>query len=139
MAIGQGGHKPCVQAFGADQFDNHHPEESKARSSFFNWWYFAMCAGCLVTLSFLNYIQENLSWALGFGIPCLVMLIALVVFLFGTKTYRFQSERNNKSPFVRIGRVVATAIRNRRIDVPDIAIKDEACHIIPHQCSNQFK
>ncbi|XP_054812390.1 protein NRT1/ PTR FAMILY 5.10-like isoform X2 [Prosopis cineraria] len=141
VAIGQGGHKPCVQAFGADQFDNHHPKERNARSSFFNWWYLTMAAGCLLTLSFLNYIQENLSWVLGFGIPCLVMLVGLLVFLFGTKTYRFPNEGNKKkSPFVRIGRVFAKAIRNRRINtLSDIAIKDEACDMVTHQRSKQFK
>ncbi|KAH1052813.1 hypothetical protein GYH30_022218 [Glycine max] len=78
VAIGQGGHKPCVQAFGADQFDEKHPKEYKDRSSFFNWWYFTMCAGCMATLWILNYIQDNPSWVLGFGIPRVAMIIALL-------------------------------------------------------------
>ncbi|KAJ6764091.1 OLIGOPEPTIDE TRANSPORTER-RELATED [Salix purpurea] len=64
---------PCSPAFGADQFDGQDPQESKAKSSFFNWWYCFMCAGTLVTLPVLNYIQDNLNWGLGFGIPCVVM------------------------------------------------------------------
>ncbi|RVW95707.1 Protein NRT1/ PTR family 5.16 [Vitis vinifera] len=87
VAVGQGGHKPCVQAFGADQFDGQDPAEGKAKSSFFNWWYFSMCFGTLITLFVLNYIQDNLNWGLGFGIPCIAMVIALLVFLLGTKTY----------------------------------------------------
>ncbi|KAL2934084.1 Protein NRT1/ PTR FAMILY 5.12 [Bienertia sinuspersici] len=50
VGIGLGGHKPCVQAFGADQFDQEDPIESKAKSSFFNWWYFGVCGGGLLAI-----------------------------------------------------------------------------------------
>ncbi|KAI4332162.1 hypothetical protein L6164_017092 [Bauhinia variegata] len=138
VAIGQGGHKPCVQAFGADQFDEKHPKECKARSSFFNWWYFTMCAGMLGTISILNYIQDNLGWVLGFGIPCLVMIIALVVFLLGTWTYRFSFEADEKSPFLRIGHVFFAAIRNWRTTRSEIAKKEETRGILTSQSSKEF-
>ena len=139
VAFGQGGHKPCVQAFGADQFDGKHPEEHKARSSFFNWLHFTYSACILVNVPILNYIQENVSWVLGFGIPCLVMILALLIFLLGSKTYRFHSKGHEKSPFVRIGRVFVAALRNRRIALSNIAFKEEMRHVTPLQTSKQFK
>jgi len=138
VAFGLGGHKPCVQAFGADQFDEQHPKEHKDRSSFFNWWYFTMCAGCLATISILNYIQDNLSWVLGFGIPCIVMIVALFVFLLGTMTYRFTIQQRDKRAFRRIGSVFVAAMRNRRT-TSSTAVKAERDGILPHQSSEQFE
>ena len=139
VAFAQGGHKPCVQAFGADQFDSQDPEECKAKSSFFNWWYFGMCVGTLTTLWILNYIQDNLSWVLGFGIPCLVMVVALLVFLCGTTTYRYSVKRDENSPFVRIGQVFVLAVRNWRTSSSAIAAEEEAHGILPSESSKQFK
>ncbi|XP_038709818.1 protein NRT1/ PTR FAMILY 5.10-like [Tripterygium wilfordii] len=139
VAIGQGGHKPCVQAFGADQFDGKDPEESKAKSSFFNWWYFSSSVGVIVTLLVLVYIQDNLSWALGFGIPCIAMVAALVIFLLGTKTYRFSAKTKTKHPFVRIGRVFVAAIKNWKITPLAIEFQEEGSGSSPSHISKQFK
>ncbi|XP_021287575.1 protein NRT1/ PTR FAMILY 5.10-like [Herrania umbratica] len=139
VAFAQGGHKPCVQAFGADQFDTQDPEECKAKSSFFNWWYFGMCAGTLITLWVLNYIQDNLSWVLGFGIPFLMMSVGLVVFLLGTTTYRFSVKGDEESPFMRIGRVFILAVRNWKTASSAIAAEEEAQGTLPTESSKQFK
>ncbi|KAM6573186.1 hypothetical protein CsatA_017266 [Cannabis sativa] len=131
VAIAQSGHKPCVQAFGADQFDGEDPQECKARSSFFNWWYFGICGGSLTTVLIVSYIQENISWALGFGIPCIAMLLGLFVFLLGTKTYRYTVKRDEENPFFRIGRVFIAAFSNRRTQ--------DSQQNLPHQSYEQFK
>lgn len=126
VAVGQGGHKPCVQAFGADQFDAEDPVESEEKSSFFNWWYFGLCAGATVTMLIVVYIQDNLNWSLGFGIPCIAMVVALGVFLIGTRTYRFSARGGERrSPFVRIGQVFLSAIRNWRCTAPAIPAEEE--------------
>ncbi|KAK2986146.1 hypothetical protein RJ640_030691 [Escallonia rubra] len=139
VAVAQGGHKPCVQAFGADQFDASDPAELKAKSSFFNWWYFGLCAGTMATLLILSYIQDNLSWVLGFGIPCIVMGIALFIFLLGTLTYRFDMKGDQTSPFIRIGQVFIRAARNWRTTSSAISNEEEAQGTLPNQGSLQFK
>ncbi|GAA0167554.1 transporter [Lithospermum erythrorhizon] len=139
VALAQGGHKPCVQAFGADQFDEQDPRECKAKSSFFNWWYFGLCGGPLVALSILSYIQDNLSWALGFGIPCMVMALALIIFLFGTTTYRFPRNTNEQNPIVRIGRVFVRAAKNWKTTSSAISVEEEMHGLLPHQGSQQFR
>nr|GEV27962.1 proton-dependent oligopeptide transporter family [Tanacetum cinerariifolium] len=138
MAFAQGGHKPCVQAFGADQFDDDIPEERVAKSSFFNWWYFGLVSGPTVGIFVLTYIQDNLSWGLGFGIPCIIMGFALIIFLFGTVTYRF-GEKTEKNAFVRIGQVFVKAARNWRTTPSTISAEEEACGFLPYQGSQQFK
>lgn len=139
VAFAQGGHKPCVQAFGADQFDPQDPQECKAKSSFFNWWYFSLCAGTMTTLLILNYIQDNLNWGLGFGIPCIVMALALVIFLLGTRTYRFSIKSDEKSSFIRIGRVFLRAAKNWRTTPSAIASEEESQGLLPHPIFCQYK
>ena len=139
VAVGQGGHKPCVLAFGADQFDGLDPEECKAKCSFFNWWYFGICGGSAVTNLVTCYVQENLSWGLGFGIPCILMVVALGVFLLGTRTFRYSVKGDEKNPFLMIGWVFVAAVKNWRTTPLAIIIEEEAHATLPHHSSEQFK
>ncbi|XP_030937246.1 protein NRT1/ PTR FAMILY 5.10-like [Quercus lobata] len=140
VAVGQGGYKPCVQAFGAEKFDGEDPVECKAKSSFFNWWYFGLCAGTFVAMLIISYVQDNLSWGLGFGIPCIVMIIAFGVFLLGTRTYRYSiSIKEEKNPFVRIGQVFLAAIKNWQTTPSEIAFEEEACRTLRHYDSEKFQ
>ncbi|KAJ3677985.1 hypothetical protein LUZ60_001788 [Juncus effusus] len=112
LAIGIGFDKPCMLAFGADQFDPDDPIECASRSSFFNWWYFAMSIGITISVILLSYIEDNVGWGLGFGMPCVIMLLSLIFFLIGTKTYRFYVMEKD-SPFARIGKTFFFLATNR--------------------------
>lgn len=115
VALAQGGHKPCLQAFGADQFDEKDPTERKYKSSFFNWWYFGLTIGILLSVSVIVYIQENFGWGMGFGIPTAAMAIALSVFMCGTRIYRHKIP--STSPVTQIVQVFVAAIRKRNLSV----------------------
>ncbi|EOY17327.1 Major facilitator superfamily protein [Theobroma cacao] len=116
VAVGQARHKPCVQALGADQFDGEDIEESKAKSSFFNW-----------------------CWGLAFGIPYIVMVLAVAIFLLGSKNYRYRIKGHKRSPFVRIGRVFDRAIRNWRASPSSTTFEEGAHSNLPVQISNHFE
>ncbi|XP_026447483.1 protein NRT1/ PTR FAMILY 5.10-like [Papaver somniferum] len=114
VAIGKAGFKPCAQAFAADQFDVRNLKECASKSSFFNWWFFGQCVGSSISFLILTYIQENINWTLGFGIPCIFMAIALLLFLLGTKSYRFSVKQDKENPLLGILRVFSRAAKNWR-------------------------
>ncbi|KAL9241729.1 hypothetical protein vseg_015804 [Gypsophila vaccaria] len=116
IAVGTGGIKPCVSPLGADQFDDTDPYETVKKGSFFNWFYFSLSIGSLVASTFIVWIQENVGWGLGFGIPALFMGIAAVSFLSGTRMYRFR--RPGGSPLTRICQVIVASLQKRKLDVP---------------------
>ncbi|KAF8403634.1 hypothetical protein HHK36_011738 [Tetracentron sinense] len=115
VAVGEGGHKPCVQTFGADQFDQDKPEDKKAKSSFFNWWYCGICGAAAAAMFIVIYVQDNVGWALGFGIPAAAMVLALVLFVLGRRLYRHHVLSG--SPLTRVAQVFVAACRKRRLTV----------------------
>ncbi|EOA34982.1 hypothetical protein CARUB_v10020071mg [Capsella rubella] len=138
VAIGQSGHKPCVQAFGADQFDEKDSQEIFDRSSFFNWWYLSMSAGICLAILVVVYIQEEFSWAVGFGIPCVFMVISLVLFVLGRKSYRYSKrihEEEEINPFTRIARVFFVAFKNQRLSSSELGRDALEANLSPEKLS----
>ncbi|KAF5445993.1 hypothetical protein F2P56_031659 [Juglans regia] len=115
IAVGEGGHKPCVQTFAADQFDENLPEEKKAKSSFFNWWYLGINIGATSSTLVVVYIEDNVSWAVGFGALAAAMAVSLLVFLLGLKRYRKQGPLG--SPLITtVAQVLMAAARKWRLE-----------------------
>ncbi|XP_038892997.1 protein NRT1/ PTR FAMILY 5.4 [Benincasa hispida] len=114
LSVGEGGHRPCVQTFAADQFDEESPEERKKKSSFFNWWYVGLVVGSTFAVFVVIYVQDNIGWGLSFGILAGVLAAAIILFLAGVKKYRRQVPVG--SPLTRIAQVVVAAVRKWRVD-----------------------
>lgn len=117
IALGTGGIKPCVSSFGADQFDDTDSKERVKKGSFFNWFYFSINIGALISSSLLVYIQDNAGWGLGFGIPALFMGIAIASFFSGTPLYRFQ--KPGGSPINRMCQVLVASFHKYNLVVPE--------------------
>ncbi|XP_038723144.1 protein NRT1/ PTR FAMILY 5.2-like [Tripterygium wilfordii] len=116
LAVGTGGTKPNISTIGADQFDDFEPKEKAHKLSFFNWWMFSIFFGTLFANTVLVYIQDNVGWSLGYGLPTLGLAISIAIFLAGTPFYRHRVPAG--SPFTRMGRVIVAAIRKWRVPIP---------------------
>ncbi|XP_074280595.1 protein NRT1/ PTR FAMILY 5.4-like [Silene latifolia] len=123
-AIGEGGHKPCVQTFAADQFDEDTPEQKKTKSSFFNWWFLGIAIGGMTAVVIVTYVEDNISWTIGFSIPTASAGLALLVFLIGSRTYR--KERPVGSPFTRVAQVFVVAYKKR--DFNNVDTSERLCY-----------
>lgn len=117
IALGTGGLKPCIWPFGADQFDDTDPRERVKKGSYFNWFYFSQNIGAIIASTLLVWIQDDVGWGLGFGIPALLIGIAIASLFSGTHFYRFQ--KPGGSPLTRICQVLVAAFHKRKLDVPE--------------------
>ncbi|XP_034690625.1 protein NRT1/ PTR FAMILY 3.1 [Vitis riparia] len=112
-ALGAGGIRPCVVAFGADQFDETDPKEKTKTWNFFNWYYFVMGASILVAVTVLVYIQDNVGWGWGLGIPTTAMFLSIITFVVGYPLYRNLDPVG--SPFTRLLQVCVAASKKRNL------------------------
>jgi len=113
IALGTGGIKPNVVSLGADQFDETNPLDKKEKESFFNYFYWSINLGALVsylivshstfsTLFSLLLMQvayicqygiegmggEDWGFFVGYSIPLIAMVVAVITFTAGTSKYK---------------------------------------------------
>ncbi|KAL6650571.1 hypothetical protein ACP70R_009496 [Stipagrostis hirtigluma subsp. patula] len=119
VSVGTGGHKPSLESFGADQFDDGHAAERVQKMSFFNWWNCALCSGILLGVTAIVYTQEKVSWGAASAVLAAVMGASLVVFLAGWRFYRYRAPEG--SPLTPLVQVVVAAVRKRHLQLPDDA------------------
>ncbi|KAM7464019.1 hypothetical protein LguiA_032140 [Lonicera macranthoides] len=116
ISIGTGGHKPSLESFGADQFDDDHPEERKKKMSFFNYWNAGLCTGLLLGVTLIVYVQDHVSWGVADIIFTAVLASSLVVFCLGRPFYRYRMPTG--SPLTPLVQVVVAAIAKRNLALP---------------------
>ncbi|XP_059653270.1 protein NRT1/ PTR FAMILY 5.2-like [Cornus florida] len=116
LGIGTGATKPNISTIGADQFDDFEPKEKAQKLSFFNWWMCSIFIGKLFGTTVLVYIQDNVGWALGYGISTVGLAFAILIFIVGTPFYRHKVPTG--SPFARMARVIVAALRKWRVPIP---------------------
>ncbi|CAM0884186.1 unnamed protein product [Alopecurus aequalis] len=118
VAVGSG-LSPVMVSFGADQFGDDESERVR-QSSFFSWFYFTLNVGSLVGGTVLVWVQTAHGWRLGYGIPALLSVLAVALFLAGTGAYG-RHQPPGGSPPTRIAQVVVAASRKCGVVTPDDA------------------
>ncbi|CAK9205895.1 unnamed protein product [Sphagnum troendelagicum] len=113
IASGSAGIKPCVSTFGADQFDSADPREKRQLASFFNWFYFAINLGILISISLVVYLSDYVSWGWGLGSLAIAMGLANLSFFLGTRFY-CHCKLASGSPFTRVAQVLVASTRKWR-------------------------
>lgn len=109
MATGVGGVKATLQAHGADQLDN---SNKRLISSFFNWYFFSLCAGGLLSSTIMVWVEDNKGWTSSFCINIAAFSVALCIFTSGFSFYRNKLPAG--SPLTRIAKVLWCAAINRK-------------------------
>eukprot|EP00262_Sarcandra_glabra_P000865 TRINITY_DN10911_c0_g1_i1.p1 TRINITY_DN10911_c0_g1~~TRINITY_DN10911_c0_g1_i1.p1 ORF type:complete len:587 (+),score=54.21 TRINITY_DN10911_c0_g1_i1:81-1841(+) len=116
ISIGTGGHKPSLESFGADQFDDDHYEERKKKMSYFNWWSLGLCLGVVLGVTVVVYMQDNVGWGVADIILTSTMATSMVIFILGRPFYRFRAPEG--SPLTPMLQVLVAAAAKRNLPQP---------------------
>lgn len=105
VAVGSGGIKPCVAVFGANQFKL--PEQAPSLTRYFSVFYFAINLGSFLSFLVTPFLRDDVQcfgkddcFPAAFGLPALLMIISIFVFMIGKIWYKMMPVKGNM--FVKI-------------------------------------
>lgn len=82
VAVGSGGIKPCVSAFGGDQFKL--PEQAAQFATFFSLFYFTINFGSIFSTALTPVLRSDVHcfgyqdcYSLAFGVPAVLMIVSI--------------------------------------------------------------
>jgi dipeptide/tripeptide permease len=119
VAFGSGGVRAALLPFGAEQFDDDNAVDRERKMSFFSWFYICVDFGMIISGVFIVWIQQNVSWGLGFGIATACVALAFGGFVLATPMYK--RTKPTGTPLKSLGQVVVAAFRKVSLRVPSDA------------------
>ncbi|KAL3843597.1 hypothetical protein ACJIZ3_001000 [Penstemon smallii] len=120
LALGGGGVKGALPAFGADQFDTKDPKEAKGLASYFNWLLLSTVSGASIGVTVIVWVatnKNNHNWWKGFLITAVGAFVGFIFLVIGKPFYRLQVPRD--SPLIRVVQVIVVAMKNRGLSHPE--------------------
>jgi len=110
LCVSAGGARFNQATLGASQFD-----AAADRDVLFNWYFIFFYASSVIGSTVIVYVQDNVSWGLGYAISGAASLAGLLMLLVGTPYYRRPAVRG--SPFTGLARVAVAAARKWKVNL----------------------
>ncbi|KAK1685194.1 hypothetical protein QYE76_046042 [Lolium multiflorum] len=117
--VGLGGSKAVLMSFGAEQFDDKDDDGKKAQASYFGWFYAVGNMGMLTAGTLVVWVQDKVSWGIGYGICGLIVAAAVVGLAATAPMYRMLPPMG--SPWKGVLQVLCALSRKVKLKVPDDA------------------
>ncbi|KAJ3688323.1 hypothetical protein LUZ61_017487 [Rhynchospora tenuis] len=110
LTIATGGNRFNLASMGASQFD-----KVQDQAVFFNWYFIFNYTAAIAGSTAIVYIQDSISWVLGFCISLGGSAVGLVFLLLGTKYYHKPEPQG--SPFTSLARVIVATVRKWKVEL----------------------
>ena len=114
IGFGTGGIKPCVSAFGGDQFKD---EQKKYLDTYFSLFYLSINIGAFIASLVTPALRSNVQcfdencYPLAFGVPTALMLIAIIIFVIGKPLYHFKKIDRKENVIINLSKCIYYALK----------------------------